>query len=124
MLSSPYVYDCVFVLVVRRPYRDFVSFRSNVDDGAAHVIAVIVKSFAHQTQELKQTHFSCYTFIKTWSISEPESEDTHRLEPEAIQICSALLFGQSDEPASTTFIPLILPHGLDSVLLGGEKKNK
>lgn len=44
------------------------------------------------------------------------SENTHRLEPEAIQIGSALLFGQSNEPPPATFIPLILPHGLDSIL--------
>lgn len=49
----PYMYDRIFVLIVCRPYRYFVSFRSHVDDGTADVIAVVIECFSHKAQKLK-----------------------------------------------------------------------
>lgn len=46
--------DGLFVLVVRGPHRDFVPFGAHVDDGSAHVIAEVIKRFAHQTQKLQE----------------------------------------------------------------------
>lgn len=53
-LRLPYVRDGLFVLVVRGPHRDFVPFGAHVDDGSAHVIAEVIKGFAHQTQKLQE----------------------------------------------------------------------
>lgn len=53
-LRLPYVRDGLFVLVVRGPHCDFVPFGAHVDDGSAHVIAEVIKSFAHQTQKLQE----------------------------------------------------------------------
>lgn len=53
-LRLPYVRDGLFVLVVRGPHCDFVPFGAHVNDGSAHVIAEVIKSFAHQTQKLQE----------------------------------------------------------------------
>lgn len=53
-LRLPYVRDGLFVLVVRGPHGDFVPFGAHVNDGSAHVIAEVIKSFAHQTQKLQE----------------------------------------------------------------------
>lgn len=53
-LSSPYVRDGLFVLVVRGPHGYLVPFSAHVNNGSAHVIAVVIKGFAHQTQKLQE----------------------------------------------------------------------
>lgn len=45
--------DGLFVLVVCGPHGYFVPFGAHVNDSAAHVIAVVIKGFAHQTQKLQ-----------------------------------------------------------------------
>lgn len=55
--------DGLFVLVVGGPNCYFIPFGADINDGSTHVIAEVVKSFAHETQELqeKQTSkTSCY----------------------------------------------------------------
>lgn len=46
---------------------------------------------------------------------------THRLQPEAVQLCMPLLLGEGDEPAPTALVLAVLPHGLDAVL--GQRGN-
>lgn len=52
-LRLPYVRDGLFVLVVCGPHGYFVPFGAHVNDSSAHVIAVVIKGFAHQTQKLQ-----------------------------------------------------------------------
>ncbi len=49
----PYVYNSIFVLVVCRPYRYFVSLCSDVDDSTTDIITVVIKRFSHKAQKLK-----------------------------------------------------------------------
>ena len=49
----PDVCDGVFVLVVSCPDGDLVPFGADVDDGSAHIVAVLVKRFPHQTEDLQ-----------------------------------------------------------------------
>lgn len=46
-----------------------------------------------------------------------ERVSTYRLQPEAVQVGSALLFGQSDQPAAAPLVSLIFPHRLNAILL-------
>lgn len=46
---------------------------------------------------------------------------TYRLQPEPIQVCFTLLFGQSYQPAATSSIPVVLPHGLNPILYPNKK---
>lgn len=46
--------DGLFVLVVRGPDGYFVPFGAHVNDRSAHVVAVVIKGFAHQTQKLQE----------------------------------------------------------------------
>lgn len=46
--------DGFFVLVVCGPDGYFVPLGAHVNDGSAHVIAVVIKGFAHQTQKLRE----------------------------------------------------------------------
>lgn len=57
-LRLPYVRDGLFVLVVCGPDGYFVPFGAHVNDSPAHVIAVVIKGFAHQTQELQEEQLS------------------------------------------------------------------
>ncbi len=59
IFRSPYVCDGFFVFVVCRPYCNFISFGSDVNDGSTHIVTVVIKSFTNKTQELqeKQTLF-------------------------------------------------------------------
>lgn len=41
---------------------------------------------------------------------------THRLQPEMVQLSVPLLLGQGDEPAPTTLVLAVFPHGLNAVL--------
>lgn len=50
----PDVRDGLFVLVVCGPDSYFVPFGAHVNDSSAHVIAVVIKGFAHQTQKLQE----------------------------------------------------------------------
>lgn len=50
----PYVYNSIFVLVVIRPYRYFVSLCSDVDDSTTDIITVVIKRFSHKAQKLKK----------------------------------------------------------------------
>lgn len=50
----PYVRNGLFVLVVCGPDGYFVPFGAHVNDGSAHVVAVVIKGFAHQTQKLQE----------------------------------------------------------------------
>lgn len=52
---SPDVRDRIPVLVVCRPDGNFISFRTDVDHGSAHVVAVVVEGLADQTQELQNS---------------------------------------------------------------------
>ncbi len=52
-LFLPYVYNSIFVLVVIRPYRYFVSLCSDVDDSTTNIITVVIKRFSHKAQKLK-----------------------------------------------------------------------
>lgn len=55
---SPDVRHCIPVLIVCRPDGYFIPFRTDVDHGAAHVVAVVVKGLADQTQELRKSSSS------------------------------------------------------------------
>lgn len=54
----PYVCDGLFVLVVRGPNCYFIPFGADINDGSTHVIAEVVKSFAHETQKLQEKQMS------------------------------------------------------------------
>lgn len=55
---SPDVRHCIPVLVVCRPDGYFISFRTDVDNGSAHVVAVVIEGLADQTQELHNSSSS------------------------------------------------------------------
>lgn len=56
--SSPYVCDGLFVFVVCGPYCYFISFGPDVNDGSTHVVAVVIKRLAHETQKLQEQQSS------------------------------------------------------------------
>lgn len=128
--------DGLFVLVFCGPDRYLIPFGSDVDDGAAHVVAVVVERLAHQTQELREQRTSvqrvyrravgafdprCYPIDLNrvpgapYEAITPEDR-TYRLQPEAIQVRSPLLLRQRYQPAAASAVPRVLPHGLDAVL--------
>lgn len=53
-LRLPYVRDGLFVLVVCGPHGYFVPFGAHVNNSSTHVIAEVIKGFAHQTQKLQE----------------------------------------------------------------------
>lgn len=163
----PYVCDGLFVLVVRGPNCYFIPFGADINDGSTHVIAEVVKSFAHEAQKLQEKQMSGPNILllasgcllgrkgkneaRCWNLSylliasllsllrcksqdvlwwkQPSGESntviwlsdtqddwTYRLQPEAIQVGLALLLRQSDEPAATSSVPFVLPHGLNPIL--------
>lgn len=52
---SPDVRHGVPVLVVCCPDGYFISFRTNIDHGSTHIVAVVIKGLADQTQELQNS---------------------------------------------------------------------
>lgn len=65
----PDVCDGVFVFIVGRPYCYLVALGSDVDDGAAHVVAVVIKSLANKTQELKRERFQNTSLLGNTSVA-------------------------------------------------------
>ena len=51
--SSPYVCDGLFVFTVCGPYRYFISFGSDINDGSTNIVTVVIECFTHKTQELQ-----------------------------------------------------------------------
>lgn len=60
--------DGLFVFIICRPYCYFISFGSDVNDSAAHVVAVIVKGFTHKTQELQENHTFQHVLLMSSSL--------------------------------------------------------
>lgn len=115
VVTSPYVRDSLFVFIVCGPYCYFIPFGTDVNDCSTHIVAGVVESFAHEAQKLQEKHscliYKCFFFLffinQTW---------THRLQPELIQVWFTLLLRQGYQPATTSSIPFILPHGLNPIL--------
>lgn len=44
---------------------------------------------------------------------------THRLQPQTVQLRVPLLLGEAEQPAASTLVSVVFPHGLDAFLGGG-----
>lgn len=132
------MYNSIFVLVVCCPYRYFVSLCSDVDDGTTDIITVVIKCFSHKAQKLKKTtkkkqnwgraskpsgSMSTQWILQIMQLNRLDRVQTYRLQPEAVQVGSALLFGQGDQPAAALLVSLIFPHGLNAILLRKVQKD-
>lgn len=89
LVCAPDVNDGFAVLGVGGPHSDLIPLCADVNYSAAHVAAERAEALTDDTQQ--------------------------RLQPEAVQLGVPLLLGQRDEPASTTLVASVFPHGHDAV---------
>lgn len=101
----------LLVLVVRRPQTDSISLWTNVDCCTAH-IAVVVKSFADQAQDLKHIKANMKSTAQNVST---QSLLTHRINPVSVEVLFLSRL-KCEPPYATVLVRLVFPHRTDVVL--------
>lgn len=122
--ALPNVGDPFLVLCFPGPDGNLVPLGADVDDGPAHLVAVLIKHLPNEAQQLlggDGEPGTVPTGAQPWGRGNTtdrslEQGHTHSVQPEPVQLGVPLLLGQGDEPAPTTLVLAVLPHGLNAIL--------